>query len=221
MSLLLEIACFDPSSAIHAQSAGADRIELCEKYSVGGITPSFETILQVRKKITVPLHVLIRPRAGDFIFRAQEKEAIKSCISFCRENNIDGIVTGALNADKTVDEKFMTEIIKLASPMPVNFHRAIDECYDLDETMKLLITIGIKRVLTSGGEKNASSGINRLKSLHDKFGSQISIMPGGNVRSANIKALMETGCKEFHTSAITNHKLDLKEIMGIKKYMQM
>lgn len=200
---ILEIACFNIQSAVIAEKNGADRIELCENYSEGGVTPSFEIIKEVRKKIKIPLHVIIRPRAGDFIYTASELQTMKEQILFCREHNINGVVFGILKEDNTVNVEANKSLKQLAGPLSVTFHRAIDQCAKINEEFQKLIDIGIDRVLTSGGQSSAPAGINVLADLQKQFGTQIRIMPGGGIRSANLSQLMESNCFEFHSAATT------------------
>lgn len=218
---LLEIACFNPESALIAQVSGANRIELCSDYSVGGITPSEQIILETRQSIHIPMHVIIRPRGGDFMYSKHEVEEMKRAITFCNENNIQGIVSGVLNSKHEIDVLLCKELVKHAGAMPVTFHRAIDECLDIDRAVEQLIDCGVKRVLTSGSATNALGGINTLKHLQEKFGQHITIIPGGGIRSSNILQLIQTGCVEYHSAAITNQyeTADSEEIKAIKQLL--
>ncbi len=146
---------------------------------------------------------MIRPRGGDFVFTNEEKEKMKADVLFCKDQKIDGIVFGALTVEDHIDEVFCKEIIAMAYPLPVTFHRAIDHCLDLQKAFETLIQLRIDRVLTSGGQATALEGISILKTLQTTFGSKITIMPGGGIRSNNISQLIKkTGCKEFHSAAI-------------------
>jgi len=201
-----------------AQSAGADRVELCSDYRAGGITPSRSAILSVRRKIKIPLFVLIRPRGGDFIFSEKELSVMKEDIVFCRENDVNGIVTGALNGDGEPDRLLLEALTVLSSPMEITFHRAIDSCEDRDSAIRTLVSLGIQGVLTAGGHGAAADHVSELRTLYEKFGSQIKILPGGNIRSDNIKMMLGTGCKEFHSSCITQPGMpaDENEIKRMK-----
>ena len=119
---MLEIACFNIESAIIAQNAGADRVELCEDYSIGGITPSFETISEARKQISIPLFVMIRPRGGNFVFSNEELKTMKEAILFCKESLADGVVFGILDSEGNVDKQKCKELIAAAHPMQARFH---------------------------------------------------------------------------------------------------
>lgn len=201
-SKILEIACFNPESALIAQSSGADRIELCENYREGGLTPSQKTILEVRHKIQIPLHVIIRPRSGNFVYSVPEIEEMKRSILFCKEHKIDGIVFGVLTEEKEINKFICGELIELTKPMSLTFHRAIDQCINLENTIEELIQMGVDRVLSSGGKSNALEGLFELKKLQEKYGEKIIIMPGGGIRSSNMKELLKSGCKEFHSAAL-------------------
>src|SRR6478672_10939373 len=159
---LLEIACFNIESCLLAQQAGADRIEFCADYSVGGITPTHTDILKAKRLLQIPLHVIIRPRGGNFVYTNEEIETIKNDILFCKENRINGVVFGVLTSENKIDRLLNEKLVELAGPMSTTFHRAIDECTDIEEAVSDLIDLGFTRVLTSGGKQNALAGINSL-----------------------------------------------------------
>ncbi len=216
---VLEIACFNLESCAIAQDAGADRIEFCADYSIGGVTPSHDDIIEARKLLNIPLHVIIRPRGGDFNYSQNEIELMKKDIEFCKKNNIDGVVLGVLNSEKSIDIKTNKELVELAKPMSVTFHRAIDECVDLEKAFEEIIELGFNKVLTSGGKQNAVEGIDKLKNCQEKFGEKITIIPGGGIRSNNIESiLLKTKCYQFHSAAITDSSdiCDALEIQRLK-----
>lgn len=202
---VLEIACFNVQSCLIAQQAGADRIEFCADYKAGGITPTANDILEARKLVHIPLHVIIRPRGGNFVYESDEIEMMKYSIRLCKEQNIDGVVFGVLNSDNTIDLKVNKELVKLAKPMRITFHRAIDECENIEKAFEEIINLGFNNVLTSGGKRNALEGIEVLKKSQIKFGEKIIIIPGGGIRSNNIESIKnETQCCEFHSAALTD-----------------
>ena len=202
---VLEIACFNVESCVIAQQAGADRIEFCADYNAGGVTPAPNDILETRKNLQIPLYVIIRPRGGDFVYSSDEIEMMKHEILFCKKHKIDGVVLGVLNSDKTIDLKTNKELAELAKPMSVTFHRAIDECVDIEKAFTEIIQLGFNKVLTSGGKQNAQEGIEVLKNCQTKFGEKITIIPGGGIRSNNIASIKnETQCYEFHSAALTD-----------------
>jgi len=218
---LLEIACFNLASAQIAQEAGADRIELCSNYWEGGITPSETEIIDARHRIKVPLHVMVRCRAGDFYYSETEFNNMCLTVEFSKKHNIDGIVIGILSESNDVDVEACRRLMKLAGNMSVTFHRAIDHCSDMENAFEDLIELGVHRVLTTGGAANVMEGFERLKKLQDMYGSDIIIMPGGGLRSTNIQHILQSGCNEFHSSALTTnaHTVSESEIKKIKKYL--
>lgn len=218
---LLEIACFNIESCLQAQDAGADRIEFCADYLVGGITPKHEDILKAKKLLHIPLHIIIRPRAGDFNYTISEIETIKKDIEFCKQHHINGVVFGILNNDKKIDADINKELVELAGTMSTTFHRAIDECDNIQEAVNDIVSLGFKRVLTSGGKKNAIEGVHVIKSLQNEHQKNIIIIPGGGIRHSNIKELIhQTHCIEYHSAAITN-KTDLVNIEEVKQLKTM
>lgn len=215
---LLEIACFSLESCLLAQQTGADRIEFCADYSVGGITPSKTDIIKAKETLNIPVHVIIRPRGGDFVYNEDELTQIKQDILFCKTHHIDGVVFGALTQNHQVDKAINKLLIELAGEVSTTFHRAIDECEDMDVAVNDLIGLGFSRVLTSGGKPSAVEGKEKLRSLQEKFGKKITIIPGGGIRSSNIESLInETGCFEFHSAALTNdkEKVSIEEVKNL------
>ena len=218
----LEIACFNLESCLAAQHAGADRIEFCADYSVGGITPNHTDILKAKELLNIPLHVIIRPRGGDFNYSQSEIELMKKDIEFCKTNNIDGVVFGVLTKDQKINNLINKELVVLAENMSTTFHRAIDECNDIQEAMSDVISLGFTRVLTSGGKSNALEGVDVLKDCQRKFGDKIIIIPGGGIRHSNLQELIkETNCKEYHSSAIThkNEEINIEEVKQLKSIL--
>jgi copper homeostasis protein len=224
INCLLEIACFNVESAILAQRAGADRIELCDDYASGGITPSFETIKEARELISIPLFVMIRPRGGNFVYSGSEFEEMKQAVIFCRQNKIEGIVFGILTDHNLVDRKRCAELTELAKPMQVTFHRAFDEVSNPFQSMEEIIACGFNRILTSGQKISAPEGASFISLLIEKVNGRIVIMPGGGVRAENISELKnKTGAKEFHSSAINAKTMlaDETEIREIKNLLSL
>lgn len=216
---VLEIACFNVQSCALAQEAGADRIEFCDNYSLGGITPSQTDIMEVKKLLHIPLHVIIRTRGGNFVYDTKEIEIMKRDVLFCKEHHIDGVVFGILNSDNTIDVKANKELVELAKPMSVTFHRAIDECVDIEKAFREIIGLGFNKVLTSGGKQNALEGIKTLKNCQEKFGEKITIIPGGGIRSNTIELIAkETQCHQFHSAALKENSniVNALEIKNLK-----
>ena len=199
---LLEVAANSVGSATAAQAGGAGRVELCASLDEGGVTPSHGTIVLARSALAIPLYVLIRPRAGDFVYDAAELAAMERDIVHCRSLGCDGVVVGALTPDGAVDRDACARLIAAASGMGVTFHRAFDLVADQLATLPALIELGVERVLTSGGMTSAVAGAARLAALVAMAGAHITVMPGAGIEPGNIAALRDaTGAREFHASA--------------------
>ena len=189
-------------SCLEAQRAGIDRVELCAGIPEGGTTPSYGDILVARKLLTTTkLHVIIRPRGGDFLYSDVEKEIMLEDVRMSRRLGVDGVVFGALTVEGYVDMEFMRQLMKEAEGMSVTFHRAFDVCRDPFIALEQIIELGCHRILTSGQMPKAEEGIVLLKQLVDKAGERIIIMPGCGVNASNIAHIAEaTGAREFHFS---------------------
>jgi copper homeostasis protein len=199
---LLEVAASAVASARAAQAGGAGRVELCASLHDGGVTPSHGTIVRAREGLTIPLHVLIRPRAGDFVYDDAELAAALDDIAHCRSLGCDGVVVGALTPDGEVDRDACARFIEAARGMGVTFHRAFDLVADQAATLEALIDLGFERVLTSGGMPRAAAGAPVLARLVAQAGERITVMPGAGIEPGNIAALRDaTRAREFHASA--------------------
>lgn len=206
-SYQLEICANSVSSAIAAQAGGADRIEFCQNLEAGGTTPSHGQIETLKQQVRIPAHVLIRPRAGDFLYNEQEYEEIKSDIRFCRDAGYEGVVIGLLLPDGRIDTERTAELVELAKPMHVTFHRAFDVCAEPFQALEEIIACGCGRLLTSGMQNTAEDGMALLRQLVERANGRIEIMPGSGITAANIRLLAnETGARAFHTSAKTTEK---------------
>ncbi|SHM60658.1 copper homeostasis protein [Chryseobacterium carnipullorum] len=201
----IEIACFNPESAIIAFENGADRIELCDGLSEGGTTPDFETLKDLRAKINIPIFVMIRPRGGDFTYSDAEFEQMKTDLIYLKSLGIDGFVFGILDGNDEVNLVQNKTLVELANPLPCTFHRAFDRAKDLENALEKVIGCGFKTILTSGQKPNVSEGKENLKKLVELSAGRIGILVGGGLRSSNIKEIREfTNADYFHSSAITD-----------------
>ncbi len=201
MKYLIEIATSDFLTTRSAVEGGADRIELCANLAEGGTTPSYAHIKKCREAFNIALFPIIRPRGGDFLYTKDEFEIMKNDIKLCKELGCEGIVIGLLNMDGTIDMTRTAELIELAYPLEVTFHRAFDRCKDPFVALEELIEIGCQRILTSGQRPTVSEGVDLIAELNKKADDRIIILPGSGVRKDNIKMLAEkTGCIEFHSS---------------------
>lgn len=199
---ILEIAVFSIESAFIAAKAGANRIELCENYDNGGTTPSYGYLKTVRNHLSLPMFVMICPRAGDFVYNQEEFAAMKADILLCKQMGFDGIVAGVLKADGSIDTKRMQQIVEWAYPMEVTFHRAFDRCNNPMLALQQIIACGCQRILTSGQQPSALDGKALIQQLIEAANNDIIIVPGGGVRSNNLTTLMQTiQSNEWHSSA--------------------
>jgi copper homeostasis protein len=201
LSYIIEIATTDFITTKTAVEGGADRIELCAALTEGGTTPSAGMIKQCRQAFDVQLFPIIRPRGGDFLYTEDEFEIMLHDVKLCRDLGCDGIVTGLLKKDGSIDKKRTEKLVQAAYPMEVSFHRAFDRCKDPLEAMEQLISIGCQRILTSGQQPTAPQGIDLIAELVKVAADRIIIMPGSGVRKENLKELaLKTGATEFHSS---------------------
>lgn len=198
---MIEICLDSPHAALLAQTYGAKRVELCANLLEGGTTPSAGCIVTTRKAIDIDLFVIIRPRGGDFYYHKYEIEQMKKNIQLCQSLGVDGVVIGALNIDGSIDLKTTQELVELAQPMKVTFHRAFDRCKDPFLALEQLIDLGIDRLLTSGQQPTAIEGKDCLQQLIQQAQGRITIMPGAGVNPHNILDLKAIGATEFHFTA--------------------
>ena len=199
---MLEVAVFNIESAIAAEAAGANRLELCENPNEGGTTPSYGTLSVVSSTISIPVFPIIRPRGGDFLYTRSEFDVMKNDIRLCKELGFGGVVIGLLLPDGCIDKARTKELVALAAPLEVTFHRAFDRCNDPIKGLHDIIETGCKRILTSGQVPNAPDALDLLQTLVKEAGDNIIIMPGSGVRGNNIATIKTvTKAKEFHSSA--------------------
>ena len=198
-----EICANGVESCIAAQEGGADRVELCAGIPEGGTTPSYGEIKVARRLLThTRLHVIIRPRGGDFLYTPLEVERMEEDIRVCRQLGADGVVIGCLKADGSLDTEANSRLIEAARGMAVTFHRAFDRCRNPETALLQLCQMGVDRILTSGQQPTAAKGVELLRKLNALAGGQIKILAGCGVNEGNIRHIHEaTGIREFHFSA--------------------
>ena len=207
MNYIIEIATSDFATTKSAVEGGADRIELCANLAEGGTTPSYGLIKRCREAFDVLLYPIIRPRGGDFLYKKDEYEIMLHDVKLCKQLGCDGVVAGMLNMDGTIDIARMAELVEIAYPMGVTFHRAFDRCKDPHAALEELIEIGCERILTSGQQPTAPDGVALIAELNKAANGHIIIMPGSGVRKENIKMIADkTGCNEFHSSLRSKSK---------------
>jgi len=202
MNVKLEICANSFTSALAAQNGGAHRVELCENMAEGGTTPSYAQIKLCKENLNIELWPIIRPRGGDFLYTDIEFNLMKEDIKICKSLGCDGIVTGILKTNGEIDILRCAELIELAKPMPVAFHRAFDMSNNLAKALEDLINLGVVRVLTSGAANTALNGVEVIKKLVKQAQNRIEIMPGAGVNPKNISQILKTtGATNIHSSA--------------------
>lgn len=220
---LLEIACFNLPSALMAQENGADRVELCDGFEVGGTTPSIALVTKAKALLKIDVYVMIRPRGGNFVYSDEEFIQMQSEILQLKELRVDGFVFGILKENNTLNVEQNKRLVDLAKPLHCTFHRAFDEVEDAFLALEQIIDCGFKTVLTSGQAQNVTDGMNRLAELVSQAGNRIIIMPGGGLRSNNIEVIQKnTKAIFYHSSAITdgNQTANPQEIFNLKNKLK-
>lgn len=213
MKYLLEVCAASIRSVEAAAAGGAERIELCSALSLDGLTPSMGMIHLVKERFPqLTLHVLIRPREGNFVYNELEVATMESDIRLCRETGADSVVVGALTPENDIDLPAMQRLMAAADGLPVTFHRAFDVCRRPEEALEQIITLGCRRILTSGQAATAEQGIPLLHLLNQQAAGRIILMPGGGVNAENaLRILQATGCQEIHASASSIYPDGLKD----------
>jgi len=200
-SIFLEISVETSEAAVAAERGGAQRIELCADLPSGGLTPSEDLMRTARAKVTLPIFAMIRPRAGNFVYSAQEVARMHTEIDTAKRLGMDGIVLGLLTKDRRVDIERTRELVKTARPLPVTFHRAFDDAADLNVALEDVIAADAARILTSGGAATAPAGIERLAQLVSAAKDRIVILPGGGINASNaVDVARQTGALELHSA---------------------
>lgn len=196
----LEIGCYGLDCAITAERAGADRVELSAAPKEGGLTSSSGTLKRVRELLTIPVHPKVRPRGGDFCYSASEFAAIKNDVAMIKEMGFPGIAIGMLDENAYIDMARMRKIMALCGRMEVTFHRAFDLCHNPKRAQKQLTELGVARILTSGQQQSAESGIALLKELTDASEGP-TIIAGAGIQLGNLQKFLDIGIVEMHSTA--------------------
>lgn len=202
---LLEIACFNADSAVIAQEAGADRVELCKEQELGGTTPLLTTFKSLRDVLSIPIYVMIRPHGRDFTYNDEEYRVMEGDLETFKREGAQGFVFGILDEQGKVDKERCRSLVQKAGGRPCTFHRAFDEISENEmmEQLDVLVECRFRAVLTSGGRNNAVQGRKMLKRLVATAEGRIDVIVGGGVRSSNLEMLKgETSAHAFHSSAI-------------------
>lgn len=200
---LIEVCVEGIDGLLAAQAAGADRIELCASLLEGGITPSFGTVREALRLATIPFHVIVRPRGGDFLYSDAEFVSMLADVAELKELGVAGVVVGCLTADGDIDEERMAALVEAAGPLNVTCHRAFDMTRDPDAALEALIRAGVGRVLTSGQRDTAVEGVDLLAALVKQAAGRIVILGCGALTPDNIGAVRSaTGLAEMHFASL-------------------
>ena len=201
---MIKEACVESfEKALESQNNGADRIELCENLSVGGTTPSYGTVKVCLEKLDIPIFPMIRARGGNFVYSKDEIEIMKEDIKIFKELGVKGVVLGCLISNNKIDLELTKELVDLAYPMEVTFHKAIDEISNPLDYIENLVNIGIKRILTSGGKATALEGKDLINEMIKKSNGRLKIVVAGKVTKENLNELSNLiSANEFHGKLI-------------------
>ncbi|MFM7102709.1 MAG: copper homeostasis protein CutC [Verrucomicrobiota bacterium] len=201
LPVLVEVLVDSVESARAAEAGGAHRLEVCQNLWEGGTTPSAGLLAALRRATPLPANVMVRPRGGDFCYSDTEFEVMRHDVTVARELGAAGLVLGILRPDGTIDEERTAELMALARPLPVTFHRAFDMTRDPWEALETLVRLGVDRVLTSGQEATVLEGAELIAELVRRAGDRIVVMPGGGIRERNVQRILKiTGAREIHVS---------------------
>ena len=221
--MIIEICATSIESILNAQNAGAHRLELCQNYSIGGVTPSEQFLHGAIKVSSLPINVLIRPRGDDFIFNDQEYDLMINKINLFKAYNVKGFVIGFMEKDKSLNSDILSEFRKITKGFELTFHRAFDFLTNQEESLELLIEKDFNRILCSGHELSAEKGLENLINYNKISNGRITIMPGGGVSLNNFQKFKSSGFNEIHLSAInlndsphSNFNI-IKEIVELSK----
>src|SRR6266496_2012781 len=202
--IIIEVCVDSVASAIAAERGGAQRIELCSDLAEGGVTPSVGVLGVVRSKVSIGVHPIIRPRPGDFCYSAEEFDIMRRDIEVAKREGADGVVLGILTPDGHVDVERSRELVELARPLSVTFHRAFDLSSDLFHALEAVCATGADRLLTSGGEQECLHGVETIAQLVKAARGRVTIMAGGRVGLNNAAAIIgRTGVTEIHAGLAT------------------
>jgi copper homeostasis protein len=190
VDVCVEICVTTADSAVAADRGGADEVELCTEIAVGGITPGEDLISAACDNLTIPTNVLIRPRAGDFVYTEKEFAAMRRDVTRVKALGASGVVIGLLRADGTVDRARVSALLEVAYPLYVTFHKAFDAARDPFEALEELVDLGVDRVLTSGRQPSAIEGLDLIATLVSQARGRIVVMAGGRIRAEHIRPIV-------------------------------
>lgn len=204
--MIVEACCEGFMEGINAEALGADRVELCSNLKVGGLSPSFKDVQEALKFITIPVFVMVRTRDEGFVYTKKEKDKMIEEIRNLKNIGVAGIVIGALNNKNEVDIEFMKDVVKVARPMEITFHKAIDEVKDYNREIEKLIELGIDRVLTSGKKEKVEDAVGFLKGINKNYGRDITFVAAGKITKDNLHSLHnKLEFNEYHGKLIVGY----------------
>jgi copper homeostasis protein len=220
MPLTVEICVEGAVAAVAASQGGADRVELCSHLAVGGVTPSAGAIAVACAQLTIPVHVLVRPRGGDFVVSPLERAEMRHDILTCKRLGAAGVVLGGLTPEGTVDRHVVAEHLEIARPMSVTFHRAFDVVRDPLEALEALIELGVDRILTSGRGRPAREALPLLQTLVERAHGRLIVLAGGSVAMADLGPLAQAGLSEVHigSAAFRDDKTDVEKVRELVEH---
>ena len=217
MSRNFEVCSFNINDIVKVAPLKPARIEFCQNKGVGGLTPNLND-LDYAVSTGIPIHPIIRPREGNFIYSKKEMDQMIKDIEVCKEKNCKGVVFGVLDKNLSIDTKKCKRLITHSKGLSTTFHMAFDVCRNPIKSMKKIIDLGFDRILTSGRKKNVKDGLDFIEKLVDESDDMISIMPGSNLRSSNIELFLKNRrIKDFHSSCYVNEKFSIEEAKLINK----
>jgi copper homeostasis protein len=201
-NVLLEICCGSIDDAIQAEAGGADRVELCSALFLGGLTPSIGTIREAKRRLKIPVMVMVRPRGGGFCYTEAEMATMERDVEAAVDSGADGVVFGVLESGGKIDVRRTKRLRQLMGKRQAVFHRAFDVTPDPFKALEQLVDLGITRILTSGQKDSVPEGVELIAELAERAGKRIEILPGGGIRAFNVREVVErTGCRQVHMTA--------------------
>ena len=217
MNYNLEICAFNIKDCIDISKFNISRIELCTNKKKGGLTPSKNSIIK-SLKLNIPIHPIIRPRGGNFLYNKTELRQMIESIKFCKNIGCHGVVFGILDKKNKINIKMCKKLKTFCGNMSTTFHRAFDEIADPFDALESIINLKFDRILTSGQKENAKEGIKLITQLAERSKNRISIMPGSGIRSSNIDLFLKNkNINEIHTSSYSDGKFSTNELKKIIK----
>jgi copper homeostasis protein len=206
---LLEICCGSLEDALEAEAGGADRVELCSSLFVGGLTPSFGTIVEAKRRLRIPAIIMIRPRGGGFCYTEPEFAAMVADAEAAVAQGVGGLVFGVLTPDGAIDRGRTQQLREIAGSRDAVFHRAFDVTPDPFRALDELVDLGITRILTSGQQDTVPEGLDLIARLAEYAGDRIQVMPGGGIKPFNFDDVVaRSGCGQIHVAAFTTRRDD-------------